>query len=145
MGNVGYMFAKKKSMQSLIMSLVRRPGVGASVGLHGGLLTPFNRFATFEERVVCRWVSRNSLITLARDPLGPFFWGMAWYVHDNCADEQLRHGLTPSHLTLRRWQASQALFTDEAEDEDEDMLQATRDVFLMERWGEGREDGERWR
>lgn len=37
---------------------------------------------------------------------------MAWYVHDNCADEQLRHGLIPSHLTLRRWQASQARLTD---------------------------------
>lgn len=78
MGRVGYIFAKKNSMHSLIMSFVRRPGVGVSVGLHGGLLIPFNRFATFEERVLCRCVSRSSLMTFALDPLGPFFCGMAW-------------------------------------------------------------------
>ena len=102
MGSVGYMLAKKKSMQSLTISPVRRPGDGERVGLHGGLLIPFNRFATFEESVVCRCVSRSSLITFARDPFGPFFCGMAWYVHDSWADEQLRHGLIPSHLTFRR-------------------------------------------
>jgi hypothetical protein len=76
-------------------------------------LIPFNRFATFEESVVWRCVSRSSLITFARDPFGPFFCGMAWYVHDNWADEQLRHGFIPSHLTFRRWQASHARLTDD--------------------------------
>lgn len=78
MGIVGYMFAKKNSIHSLTISLVRRPGVGARFGLHGGLLMPFRRFATLEERVVWRCVSRSSLMTLALEPLGPFFWGMAW-------------------------------------------------------------------
>jgi hypothetical protein len=36
---------------------------------------------------------------------------MALYVHDSWADEQFRHGLIPSHFTLRLWQASQARFT----------------------------------
>jgi hypothetical protein len=50
-------------------------------------------------------------MTLALEPLGPFFCGMALYVHDSWADEQFRHGLIPSHLTFRRWHASHALFT----------------------------------
>jgi hypothetical protein len=106
------MFAKKNSIDTFMVSFVRRPGVGASDGEHGGLCTPCNRFASFVERVVCLWVSRNSLITFALDPLGPFFCGIAWYVHDNWAEEQLRQGLTPSHFTFRRWQASQARFTE---------------------------------
>lgn len=72
------MWAKKKSVQSRIISEVRRPGVGASAGLHGDVVRPLSRPATLEERVVCRWVSRSSLMTFAREPLGPFFWGMAW-------------------------------------------------------------------
>lgn len=51
-------------------------------------------------------------MTFARDPFGPFFCGIAWYVHANCADEQFRHGFNPSHLTFRLWHASQARFTD---------------------------------
>lgn len=51
-------------------------------------------------------------MTFALDPFGPFFCGIAWYVHANCADEQFRHGFNPSHLTFRLWQASQARFTD---------------------------------
>jgi hypothetical protein len=72
------MFAKKNSIHSFTISFVRRPGVGARVGLHGGDEIPFNLFATLEERVVCRCVSRNSLITFAREPFGPFFCGIAW-------------------------------------------------------------------
>lgn len=108
---VGYMFAKKNSIHSLAISLARRPGVGDSVGLHGGLLIPFNRLCTLAERLVCLCVSRSSLMTFALEPLGPFFCGIALYVQVSCAEAQLRHGLMPSHLTLRRWQASQALFT----------------------------------
>lgn len=74
----GYMFAKKNSVLSLIISVVSRPGVGARVGEHGEVARPLRRLATLEERVVCRWVSRSSLMTFAREPLGPFFWGMAW-------------------------------------------------------------------
>lgn len=106
-----YILAKKKSMLSLAISPVIRPGVGAKVGLQGGFAIPLIRFWTFAERLVCRCVSRNSLMTLALDPLGPFFWGIALYVQVNCADEQFRHGLMPSHFTFLRWQASQALLT----------------------------------
>ena len=42
-------------------------------------------------------------------------------MQDSWADEQLRHGLTPSHFTFRRWQASQALLTDDGSEEDEDV------------------------
>lgn len=108
---IGYMLAKKNSMHSLAISLANKPGVGDSVGLHGGLLIPFNRLWTFADKLVCRCVSRSSLITFALEPLGPFFCGIALYVQVNCAEEQLRQGLMPSHLTFRRWQASQALFT----------------------------------
>jgi hypothetical protein len=83
MGSVGYMFVKKKSTQAAIMSLVKRPGVGASVGGHGGHNRPCSRFATLVERVDCRWVSRSSLMTFALEPFGPFFWGIAWYVHES--------------------------------------------------------------
>ena len=116
------MFVKKNSIHSFVISLVMRPGVGARVGLHGGLEMPFNRFATLDERFVCRWVSRSSLMTFAREPFGPFFCGMAWYVHESCADEQLRHGLTPSHLTFRRWQASHARLTDDIMEEEEEVV-----------------------
>lgn len=93
-------------MQSLMSSLDSKPVLGDSEGVHGGLCMPFMRLCTLAERLVARCVSRSSLMTLAREPLGPFFCGMALYVHVNCADEQLRQGLMPSHLTLRRWQAS---------------------------------------
>ncbi len=111
MGIVEYMLVKKKSRQSLTISGVSRLAVGANVEITAGGLTPFMRFWTLVERLVCRCVSRSSLMTLALEPLGPFFWGMALYVQASWAEEQLRHGLIPSHLTLRRWQASQALFT----------------------------------
>jgi hypothetical protein len=37
---------------------------------------------------------------------------MALYVHASWAEEQLRQGERPSHLTFRRWQASQARLTE---------------------------------
>lgn len=51
-----------------------------------------------------RWFSRSSVRTLARLPLGPFFCGMALYVHARPADTQFLHEVEPSpmHLTLRR-------------------------------------------
>lgn len=110
-GACGYRLSKKNCAQSLTSSLVRRPGVGARLEDVGGHAMPFILFWTLADKLVCLCVSRNSLITLAREPLGPFFCGIALYVHDSWADEQLRQGLIPSHLTLRRWQASQALFT----------------------------------
>jgi hypothetical protein len=59
-------------------------------------------------------------MTFARLPFGPFFCGMALYVHVNPADKQFLHDFEPSpmHLTFRRWQASQARFTAEADDEE---------------------------
>lgn len=77
MGIIVYILVKKNSMHSLTISFVRRPGVGARLGLEGGLLMPFRRFWTLADRLVCRCVSRSSLMTFAREPLGPFFWGMA--------------------------------------------------------------------
>lgn len=52
-------------------------------------------------------------MTFARLPLGPFFCGMALYVHVSPADVQFLQGRVPSpmHLTLRRWHPSQARFT----------------------------------
>lgn len=80
---VGYMCAKKNSMLSLISSFDSNPVLGCSDGVHGGLLMPLRRLWTFAERLVARCVSRNSLMTLALDPFGPFFWGMALYVQVN--------------------------------------------------------------
>lgn len=106
-----YMVAKKNSRHSLTSSAERRPAAGDVAGLDAGpVASPVILLCTLAERLVCRWVSLNSLITLALEPLGPFFCGIALYVHDSCADEQFLHGLMPSHLTLRRWQASQARF-----------------------------------
>jgi hypothetical protein len=51
-------------------------------------------------------------MTFAREPLGPFFCGIALYVHASWAEEQLRQGERPSHFTFRRWQASQARLTE---------------------------------
>lgn len=78
MGRVGYMLLKKNSVHSFIISVVRRPGVGARVGAQGAVERPLRRLATFDESVVWRCVSRNSLMTFAREPFGPFFCGMAW-------------------------------------------------------------------
>lgn len=108
---IEYMLPKKKSIASFTSSGAKMPWLGAKEGAHGGVAMPFRRLCTFADRLVARCVSRSSLITFALDPLGPFFCGMALYVQVSCAEEQLRHGLMPSHLTLRRWQASQALFT----------------------------------
>jgi len=136
------MLAKKNSIHSRIISLVNKPGVGARDGAQGGLFRPCKRFATFVERVDWRCVSRNSLITFALDPLGPFFCGMALYVHESVAEEQLRHGVTPSHLTFRRWQASQARFTEvgagaaaDVEDDgvDEDMMATIATLATIQR------------
>lgn len=55
-------------------------------------------------------VSRNSVMTFALLPLGPFFCGIALYVQSNELWPQFRHGCPPVQRTLRRWQASQARF-----------------------------------
>lgn len=73
----GYTLLKKKSTDSFTISGVSSPGDGARLGLIGGEAIPFIRFATLEDKEVCRWVSRSSDMTLARDPFGPFFWGIA--------------------------------------------------------------------
>ena len=103
-------------MHCATISFVNNPGVGASVGAHGGGLAyafPASRRAcALEERADWRFCSRSSEMTFAREPLGPFFCGMALYVHASWAEEQLRHGERPSHFTFRRWQASQARLTD---------------------------------
>lgn len=115
-GIVGYIFTKKKSMHCATISFVNNPGVGASVGAHcGGLAYAFpasRRACALEERADWRFCSRSSEMTFAREPLGPFFCGIALYVHASWAEEQLRHGERPSHFTFRRWQASQARLTD---------------------------------
>lgn len=100
-----------------MISFVNNPGVGASVGAHsgGGLAKAFpasRRACAFEERADWRFCSRSSEMTFAREPLGPFFCGMALYVQASWAEEQLRQGERPSHFTFRRWQASQARLTD---------------------------------
>lgn len=116
-GIVGYMLTKKKSMHCATISFVNSPGVGASVGAHsgGGLAKAFpasRRACALDERADWRFCSRSSEMTFAREPLGPFFCGMALYVHASWAEEQLRQGERPSHLTFRRWQASQARLTE---------------------------------
>lgn len=50
-------------------------------------------------------------MTFAREPLGPFFWGMALYVHCKDAWPQFRQGWPPEQRTFRLWHASHALFT----------------------------------
>ena len=107
MGIMGYMWAKKKSMQALRVSLGSTRGFGVTPGPVAMPAMPFCSF------IVMAWrcVSLSSLMTLAREPLGPFFCGIALKVQASCEDEQLRHGLMPSHFTFRRWQASQARFT----------------------------------
>jgi len=77
MGMLGCMWAKKKSRHSLTVSADSRPDVTWAEGAGAGPETPFRRFWTLAERLVWRCVSRSSLMTLAREPLGPFFWGMA--------------------------------------------------------------------
>lgn len=52
-------------------------------------------------------------MTFALLPLGPFFWGMALYVHVRPAAVQFLHGRVPSpmHLTFLLWQQSHARLT----------------------------------
>jgi len=52
-------------------------------------------------------------MTFALLPLGPFFWGMALYVHVRPAAVQFLQGRVPSpmHLTFLLWQQSHARLT----------------------------------
>lgn len=63
-------------------------------------------------------------MTLALLPLGPFFCGMALYVHVKPADVQFLQGRvpppSPMHLTFLRWQASQALLAVDGVDADDE-------------------------
>lgn len=72
-------------------------------------------------------------MTFARLPLGPFFCGIALYVHVRLAEVQFLQGLLPSpmHLTLRRWHASQARLEQVVEDDEDESGMLGRRAWVI--------------
>lgn len=104
-GSERYTWLKKKSRQASTSGIGTRPGVRVFVV---GSVRPSKPRSGGKPAASCalRWFSRSSESTLARDPLGPFFCGIALYVQARPAVRQFLQGFVPSpiHLTFRRWQ-----------------------------------------
>lgn len=89
------------------MPRVRRPGVLARPATGDNERLPWLKSNWVPgDNCDCLWFSRSSESTFALLPFGPFFCGMALYVHVKPAEIQFLQGFVPSpmHFTLRLWQ-----------------------------------------